>query len=38
MGRKKTKNYYWTDETEQAIIKYNDTEDENKKINYIRKR
>jgi hypothetical protein len=22
-GRKKTKNYYWTDETEQAIIKYN---------------
>ena len=23
MGRKKTKNYYWTDDTEQAIIKYN---------------
>tara|TARA_Y100000592_G_scaffold4512_1_gene6499 strand:+ start:125 stop:823 length:699 start_codon:yes stop_codon:yes gene_type:complete len=23
MGRKKTKNYYWTEETEQAIIKYN---------------
>ena len=29
MGRKKTKNYYWTEETEQAIIKYNDTDDEN---------
>ena len=23
MGRKKTKNYYWTEDTEQAIIKYN---------------
>ena len=23
MGRKKTKNYYWTEETEQAIIQYN---------------
>ena len=28
MGRKKTKNYYWTEETEQAIIDYNNTEDE----------
>jgi len=30
MGRKKTKNYYWTEDTEQAIIKYNgcSTEDE----------
>ena len=26
MGRKKTKNYYWTEETEQAIIKYNGTD------------
>tara|TARA_R100001509_G_scaffold99374_1_gene58095 strand:- start:53 stop:748 length:696 start_codon:yes stop_codon:yes gene_type:complete len=26
MGRKKTKNYYWTDETERAIIRYNTTE------------
>ena len=27
MGRKKTTNYYWTDDTEQAIIQYNTTED-----------
>ena len=32
MGRKKTKNYYWTEDTEQAIIKYNGGElDESKK-------
>jgi hypothetical protein len=32
MGRKKTKNYYWTEDTEQAIIKYNGDElDENQK-------
>ena len=32
MGRKKTKNYYWTEDTEQAIIKYNSGElDENQK-------
>ena len=26
MGRKKTKNYYWTDETEKGIIRYNTTD------------
>ncbi len=26
MGRKKTKNYYWTEDTEQAIIQYNSGE------------
>ena len=26
MSRKKTKNNYWTEETEQAIIKYNGTD------------
>ena len=31
MGRKKTKNYYWTEETEQGIIDYNTTEDSSKK-------
>jgi hypothetical protein len=31
MGRKKTKNYYWTDNTEQAIIDYNNSENEDKK-------
>ena len=30
MGRKKTKNYYWTEDTEKAIIEYNGTTDENK--------
>ena len=26
MGRKKTKNYYWTDDTERGIIRYNTTD------------
>ena len=26
MGRKKTKNYYWTEDTEQGIINYNTSE------------
>ena len=26
MGRKKTKNYYWTDDTEKGIIRYNTTD------------
>ena len=26
MGRKKTTNYYWTDDTERGIIRYNSTE------------
>ena len=27
MGRKKTTNYYWTDDTERGIIRYNTTHD-----------
>ena len=26
MGRKKTTNYYWTDDTERGIIRYNTTD------------
>ena len=31
MGRKKTTNYYWTDDTEKAIIAYNGTANSSKR-------